>query len=226
MINIKENVSQFEGKFNQALKKGERKSSTVQVVAVIKNSPIQLTKEIIQEGFNHLAENRPEGLLEKQNELNNQNITWHFIGNLQTRKVKEIINRIDFLHSLDRLSLAKEIEKRAENSIACFVQVNISGENSKSGIHPDKLEEFITQLADYPKIKIIGLMTMAPLLGDETVIRSVFSRLKICQEQIAKKKLPYAPCTELSMGMSGDYQIAIEEGATYIRIGSSFFKSN
>lgn len=223
MVNIKNNVFQFEENFNHSLNKIKKKEF-VQVVAVTKNKSISLTKEIIQEGFYHLAENRPEGLLEKQKEFNNQDIIWHFIGNLQTRKVKEVINHIDFLHSLDRLSLAKEIEKRAENVVTCFVQVNVSEESTKSGISPDKLEEFIAQLANYPKIKVIGLMTMAPLTSDERIIHSVFSKLKTYQEQIEKKALPYAPCTELSMGMSEDYQIAIEEGATYIRIGSAFFQ--
>ncbi|SEK30747.1 hypothetical protein SAMN04488700_2245 [Carnobacterium iners] len=224
MINIKENVLQFEEKFNYSLNKEKLKKTSVQVVAVTKNRSVQLTKELVQEGFYHLAENRPEGLLEKQNELNNQNIIWHFIGNLQTRKVKKIINHIDFLHSLDRLSLAKEINNRAEDRVSCFVQVNVSGEGSKSGVHPEQLEKFILQLSEYPKIHIIGLMTMAPLTDDENAIRNVFSTLKICQRKIAQKKLSYAPCAELSMGMSGDYQIAIEEGATYIRIGSLFFQ--
>lgn len=224
MTNIKENVFHFEEKFNDTLKKVGKNESSVQVVVVTKNKSIELTKEIIQEGYHHLAENRPEGLIEKQNELSNQKITWHFIGNLQTRKVKEVINRIDFLHSLDRLSLAKELEKRAEKVVTCFVQVNVSGESSKSGVHPDELEEFILQLANYPKIKVIGLMTMAPLTADKTLIRAVFSKLKVFQEQIAQKALPYASCTELSMGMSEDYQIAIEEGATYIRVGSLLFQ--
>lgn len=224
MINIKNNTSQFEEKITDSLNKVKRNRNSVKVVAVTKNRSISLTKKIIQEGFHELAENRVEGLLEKQNEFDSQDIIWHFIGNLQTRKVKKIINRIDFLHSLDRLSLAKEIEKRAENVVTCFVQVNVSGECSKSGIQPDDLEEFILQLADYPKIKVIGLMTMAPLSSDETIIRSVFSSLRTCQEQIAQKALTYAPCTELSMGMSEDYQIAIEEGATYVRIGSALFQ--
>lgn len=224
MVNIKQTISDFERKFNGTLEKINRKNTSVQVVAVTKNRSIQETKEIIQGGFFHLAENRPEGLLEKQKELSDYDITWHFIGNLQTRKVKEIINRIDYLHSLDRLSLAKEIEKRAQDSVRCFVQVNVSGEDTKSGVAPEKLEEFILELATFSKIKVIGLMTMAPKTSNEEVIRSIFSKLKNYQKQIERKKIPHAPCTELSMGMSGDYQVAIEEGATYIRIGSLFFQ--
>lgn len=224
MVNIKQAISDFEKKFNSTLEKTNRKKSSVQVVAVTKNRSIQETKEIIQGGFFHLAENRSEGLLEKQKELSDYDITWHFIGNLQTRKVKEIINRIDYLHSLDRLSLAKEIEKRAQDSVRCFVQVNVSGEDTKSGIAPEKLEEFILELATFSKIKVVGLMTMAPKNSNEEVIRLIFSKLKNYQKQIERKKIPHAPCTELSMGMSGDYQVAIEEGATYIRIGSLFFQ--
>ncbi|ALV20793.1 MULTISPECIES: YggS family pyridoxal phosphate-dependent enzyme [Carnobacterium] len=224
MADIHKNVLQLEEKLNQSLETVDRKRSEVQVIAVTKSVSIELTKAIVQEGFRHLAENRPEGLALKQEALADQEISWHFIGNLQTRKVKNVINRIDYLHSLDRLSLAKEIEKRAEATISCFVQVNVSGEATKSGVHPDELDEFIQQLADYPKIKVIGLMTMAPLTADTAILRTTFATLKECQRKIAEKALSYAPCTELSMGMSEDYQIAVEEGATYIRVGTSLFK--
>lgn len=224
MVNVHENVLQFEKKLNESLEKAHRERSSVEVVAVTKNVSAELTKAILQEGFHQLAENRPEGLIEKQEIIGKEKITWHFIGNLQTRKVKSVINQIDYLHSLDRLSLAKEIEKRAETVISCFLQVNVSGEMSKSGIKPDEIDEFIQQLADFPKIKIIGLMTMAPLTDDKTRIRHIFATLKEYQQKIAEKALSYAPCTELSMGMSGDFQIAVEEGATFIRVGTTLFK--
>src|SRR5690606_34270584 len=137
------------------------------------------------------------------------------------RRVRDIINQVDFLHSLDRLSIAKEIQKRAESTVDCFVQVNVSGEESKSGLQPDELEDFILQLAEYDKIRVVGLMTMAPFTQDEEWIRKVFRSLRGLRDQLAAKEMAHAPCTLLSMGMSNDYAIAIEEGATHVRIGTA-----
>ena len=140
---------------------------------------------------------------------------------MQTRKVKQVIHEIDYLHSLDRMSLAQEIEKRADRVLHCFVQVNVSGEQSKHGLSKEEVIPFIKSLAEMSKIKVVGLMTMAPNTDDEQVIRNVFRNLKNLQQEVVALQLPYAPCTELSMGMSNDYEIAIEEGATFVRIGTA-----
>lgn len=224
MSSVKENSRKIEQMLNLSLEKSKRKRSDVQVIAVTKSVSSEQALAAIEEGYDHLAENRPEGLDLKQKELNDQRLIWHFIGNLQTRKVKKVINKIDYFHALDRLSLAEEIEKRAEKSVSCFVQVNVTGEETKSGISPNQLDDFIKSLSQYSKIKVVGLMTIAPLNASETVIRSAFVVLRKLQESIKDKALPYAPCTELSMGMSKDYTIAVEEGATFVRIGTSFFE--
>ncbi|WP_035053610.1 YggS family pyridoxal phosphate-dependent enzyme [Carnobacterium pleistocenium] len=224
MSSVKENSRKIEQMLNLSLEKSNRKRSDVQVIAVTKSVSSEQALAAIEEGYDHLAENRPEGLDLKQKELNDQRLVWHFIGNLQTRKVKKVINKIDYFHALDRLSLAEEIEKRAEKSVSCFVQVNVTGEETKSGISPNQLDDFIKSLSQYSKIKVVGLMTIAPLNASETVIRSAFVVLRKLQESIKDKALPYAPCTELSMGMSKDYTIAVEEGATFVRIGTSFFE--
>lgn len=188
------------------------------IIAVTKYVSVDRAKEAVEAGINNLGENRIEGFNEKRENIDN--VTMHFIGSLQTRKVKEVINQVDYLHSLDRISLAKEIQKRADKKIKCFIQVNVSGEESKHGINPDALHSFTQSLAEYDKIEVVGLMTMAPLEANETEIRSYFKHLKQLQMEIAALNLPYAPCTETSMGMSNDYKIAIEEGATFIRIGT------
>jgi len=223
MNDIELNVRHIEDQLKKSLNNSGRDRVDLRVVAVTKYVSVEQAQKVVSLGYNHLGENRPEGLIEKQEALQDENIVWHFIGSLQTRKVKNVINRIDYLHSLDRLSLAKEVEKRAEQSISCFVQVNVSGEDSKSGVSPSKLKEFIQQLAAFPKIIVIGLMTMAPKNADETAIRNYFKNLKELQVKVAQMRLAYAPCTELSMGMSQDYSIAVEEGATFVRIGSAFF---
>ena len=147
-------------------------------------------------------------------------VVMHFIGTLQSRKVKEVIDDIDYLHALDRKSLAKEINKRASHVVKCFVQVNVSEEESKHGLALEEVDAFIELLEQYENIQVVGLMTMAPYTEDEAEIRQIFETLRHKRDEIQAKQLDYAPCTELSMGMSNDYEIAAEEGATFVRIGT------
>ncbi|ANU10479.1 hypothetical protein A1A1_04077 [Planococcus antarcticus DSM 14505] len=192
----------------------------IQIIAVTKQVGVERTKEAIRAGICHLGENRPEGLSQKLEAID-ESVSWHYIGNLQTRKVKDVINEIDYLHSLDRSSLAKEIQKRASNQVKCFVQVNVSGEESKSGIAPNETIDFIKSLEIYDKIQVVGLMTMAPNTTDELAIREAFKGLKSLQLQVSEKQWTHAPCTECSMGMSNDYLIAAQEGASFVRIGTA-----
>ena len=132
--------------------------------------------------------------------------------------------QIDYFHALDSLSLAKEIQKRATKVIRCFVEVNITGEESKHGFRKEDVLPFIQELADLDKIQIVGLMTMAPFGASEEVLHATFRELKELQMTVNEKHLSFAPCTELSMGMSNDFPIAVEEGATFIRIGTALFR--
>lgn len=221
MDTLQQRMQKIEKAIQAACDRSNRKRQDVTIVAVTKQVSTNRAKEVIELGITNLGENRPEGLLAKQEDIQSEKLNWHFIGNVQSRKVKDIINKVDFLHSLDRLSLAKEIQKRASSTVNCFVQVNVSGEESKSGINPEELEDFILQLANYDKIRVVGLMTMAPFTEDEEWIRTVFRSLRSLRDQIAAKEVEHAPCTLLSMGMSNDYSIAIEEGATHVRIGTA-----
>ncbi|MCE4965556.1 YggS family pyridoxal phosphate-dependent enzyme [Staphylococcus chromogenes] len=190
------------------------------VIAVTKYVTIERAKEAYDAGIRDFGENRIEGFLDKKEALPDD-VTMHFIGSLQSRKVKEVINEIDYLHALDRKSLAKEISKRATHTVKCFVQVNVSGETSKHGLSSDEVIPFIQELAQYNHIQVVGLMTMAPYIDDEARLKSIFEQLKIKRDEVQSLNLDYAPCTELSMGMSNDYAIATEMGATYVRIGTS-----
>lgn len=220
MNTVKENLVQIKEEIRSAAAKTGRNSDDITLLAVTKYVTIERTEEAVDAGIVDLGENRIEGFLEKQAVIGEKAV-WHFIGSLQTRKVKDVINQVDYLHALDRLSLAKEIQKRAEKKIKCFVQVNVSGEATKSGVSPDETLGFIQQLAEFPAIEVVGLMTMAPNTENEDVLRSVFSGLRQLRDEVAAEGLPHAPCTFLSMGMSNDYTIAIEEGATHIRVGSA-----
>ena len=220
MSNVHNNLINIQKHIEEACVRSNRNFDDVTLIAVTKEVSVERTEEVIQNEILHLGENRPEGLKRKLEAIS-ANVKWHYIGSLQTRKVKSVINEIDYLHSLDRKSLAEEIEKRADNVKNCFVQVNVSEEQSKHGLSMEEAELFIDTLKDYSHIRVVGLMTMAPNTEDKALIRNVFRSLKELQLRIAAKRLPHAPCKELSMGMSGDYEIAIEEGATFIRIGTA-----
>ena len=220
MTNVQQNLQQIKQHIQEACNRSERKVEDVTIIAVTKEVSVDRTKEVIDTGITHLGENRPDGLKNKLDAISD-NVKWHYIGTLQTRKVRNVINEVDYLHSLDRINLADEIEKRATSTKDCFVQVNVSEEESKHGLSIEEAETFINELKNYSRIRVVGLMTMAPNTDDHSIIRDVFRQLKALQEKIAAKELIHAPCTELSMGMSGDYEIAIEEGATYVRIGTA-----
>ncbi|MCT2344208.1 YggS family pyridoxal phosphate-dependent enzyme [Niallia taxi] len=223
-MQVKHNLEGIREKVKLACEKADRSVEDITIIAVTKYVTIERAKEALEAGVTNLGENREEGLLAKREVLMDEPV-WHFIGSLQTRKVKSIINHVDYIHSLDRLSLAKEINKRAEKKIKCFVQVNVSQEESKHGIAAEDTIDFIKSLEVLPNIEIVGLMTMAPFTDEEELLRNCFRNLKKLQTEVQKLALSNAPCQELSMGMSNDYSIAIEEGATMIRIGTALVGS-
>ena len=212
----------------EVLKDSNRSTENLTLVCVSKTVDIETIQTLYQLGHRHFAENRPQIFREKYQALQTScpEIVWHYVGNLQRRPVKDIINNLDYLHSVDRLSLAKEINKRRINPLKCFVQVNISGEDSKSGFTPQELIEAVESLKELDKLKIIGLMTMAPKYASNQEITSIFKTLSSLQQDIHDLNYPTIPCTELSMGMSQDYTLAIPAGATYIRVGSAFFQES
>ncbi|WP_399496289.1 YggS family pyridoxal phosphate-dependent enzyme [uncultured Abiotrophia sp.] len=207
------------------IQKHSPKGKQTQLVAVSKTVGADQIQALYDLGQRHFGENRYPAFLEKQAALAQTapDIVWHFIGRVQTRQVKEFINQIDYLHALDRFDLAKEIQKRADHPIKCFLQVNVSGEESKTGYEPEQVFAAIEQLVPYDKIEIVGLMTMAPADALEGELHFFFKTLKHLQLLVQEAGYPHAPCTELSMGMSQDYTIATEEGASFLRVGSALF---
>lgn len=162
--------------------------------------------------------------MEKYEALKDLEITWHLIGNLQRRKVKQVINYVDYFHALDSLKLAQEINKRAEHTIKCFIELNISGEESKHGFSVNELMEILPEFSELENIEIVGLMTMAPFDATESECNDIFGRMKKFQVEISEMNLSRIPCTELSMGMSRDYEIAIKNGATLFESVQNFLK--
>ncbi|SCU36432.1 alanine racemase [Mammaliicoccus lentus] len=218
MKSVKENLVDIESQIRNSTKESSFETSP-QVIVVTKYVTIDRAIEAYQAGLRNFGENRIEGFIEKKKQLPDDAIM-HFIGSLQTRKVKEVIDDIDYLHALDRLKLAKEIEKRANHKVKCFVQVNVSGEESKHGMSPEEVIPFIKEMENFEHIEIVGLMTMAPLTEDKEKLRQYFKQLRLLKDKVLSLNLSYAPCTELSMGMSNDFNEAIIEGASYVRIGT------
>lgn len=222
-MNLIENANLVREQVETARNKANRQDP-VNIIAVTKYVDVETAKALVETGIQHIAENRVDKFLEKYQALKDYNLTWHLIGSLQRRKVKDVINLVDYFHALDSVKLAQEIQKRAEHPIKCFLQVNISGEESKHGFSVDELDAVLADIAQLDKIKIVGLMTMAPFEASQEELQDIFSRTHQLQKQLENKQLKNMPFSELSMGMSRDFEVAIENGATYVRIGSSFFK--
>ena len=222
-MNLVENADLVRQQVETARNKANRRDQ-VNVIAVTKYVDVATTEALVKTGIQHIGENRVDKFLEKYQALKEYDLTWHLIGSLQRRKVKDVINLVDYFHALDSVKLAQEIQKRAEHPIKCFLQVNISGEESKHGFAPDELDDVLAEIAQLDKIEIVGFMTMAPFEASQEELQDIFSKTHQLQKQLEKKQLKNMPFSELSMGMSRDFEVAIANGATYVRIGTSFFK--
>lgn len=223
-MNLQENKNLIFEQVALATEAANRPKDSVNVIAVTKYVDSETAKALVETGISNIAENRVDKFLDKYEALKNEDLTWHLIGSLQRRKVKSVINLVDYFHALDSVKLAAEIQKRAEKPVKCFLQVNISEEESKHGFTVSEVEEAIAQIADFDKVIIVGLMTMAPIDASQDEVDAIFAKTNQLRRRLQEKKIKNMPLTELSMGMSGDYQIAIKNGSTFVRIGTSFFK--
>ena len=208
----------------QIVEKENRLKDSVNIIAVTKYVDCGTAKKLVDTGIKHIGENRVDKFLEKYHAIKEENLTWHLIGSLQRRKVKDVINYVDYFHALDSVKLAQEINKRADHVINCFLQVNISKEESKHGFLVEELDSVLPELAALENICIVGLMTMAPFEADHQELNQIFSEAHQLQLNLQSKQLKNMPFSDLSMGMSRDYPEAIANGSTYVRIGTAFFK--
>ncbi|KPD05560.1 hypothetical protein AM501_25790 [Aneurinibacillus migulanus] len=224
-MDLQERLTAVEHRIQETCRSCGRKKDEVQIIAVTKYTTIQVTEQALQLGMSHVGESRAKDACSKWEALHLKG-TWHFIGHLQTNKVKEVVKRFDYIHSLDRMSLAKEIEKKAASlniTVKCFIQVNVSGEESKQGVSPNALFSFANEVSQMKHIQVVGLMTMAPFESKVGATRSVFRRLKQLRDELNDQKIFGYHVPHLSMGMSNDFEVAIEEGATWLRLGSVLF---
>lgn len=224
ILKILENLSQVQRRIINAAHRAGRNPTDIKLVAVTKGVNEPAIQEVIAGGIHSLGENRVQEFLKKYSCLP-PGIDWHFIGHLQTNKVKKIIDKVGLIHSLDRWSLAEAINKEAgaiERTARVLLQVNVTGEKTKQGISPAELEDFLGEAACLPGLKICGLMAMAPMSEYPEKVRPVFKKTRELFLRL-KNCLPGGGMEYLSMGMTSDFEVAVEEGANIVRIGTAIF---
>lgn len=225
MASIASNLHIVRDKVSQAALKVGRNPEDIQIIAVTKTVDIPQMEEAIAAGITAVGENRVQEITKKY-PLLKEKVDWHLIGHLQTNKVKYIIDKVKMIHSLDRFSLVKEISKRAQQQgivMPVLVQVNVAEEESKFGLKVEEVIPFLKDIVGIKGLKILGLMTMAPFVEDAEEVRYVFRDLRNLAEKITKQAIPGVEMKHLSMGMTSDYEVAVEEGATLIRVGTGIF---
>ncbi len=223
---IAERVRLIQAAVRRAEARAGRPAGAVRMVAVTKSVPVERIQDGIDAGLTVLGENRLQEALPKLEALASAPVRWHFIGHLQRRKVRALIGRFDLIHSVDSVELAEEIDRRAREAGLrqdVLLEVNVGGEPTKTGFHPEALAGMMSVLASLPQIRILGLMTIPPPTPEAEQARPFFRRLRALAGEIAALRIPSVSMAELSMGMSNDYEIAIEEGATFVRIGTALF---
>lgn len=221
-MNLQERMESVEQRIVAACVRSGRLRESVNITAVTKYVSLETTLQVIEQGLLHIGENRWQDAQPKWEAIGSL-ATWHFLGHLQTNKVKDVIGKFEYIHSLDRMSLAQELNRKAQllnMTVNCFIQVNVSGEDSKYGLAPEQLFSFAEQIRGLTHLKIVGLMTMAPYELEAEETRPVFKGLRELRDELNNRCILNEPIRELSMGMSNDYEVAIEEGATWIRLGS------
>ena len=222
---VKENLAEVEKKVLAACERAGRDPKEVTLIAVSKTKPIEMIEEAIEYGKKEFGENKAQEMKQKYEALP-KDIIWHFIGHLQTNKVKYVVGRASLIHSVDSLHLAEAIEKESAKKdlvTDILVEVNVAGEKSKFGLNTDETEELVRNIAKLPHIRIRGLMTIAPYVDDPEENRHIFRSLKELSVDIQSKNIDNVLMDILSMGMTNDYEVAIEEGATHVRVGTGIF---
>ena len=225
MSQVADNLLSVKERIEKAALKAGRDSGEIKLVAVSKTIGVEEIREAISAGVTILGESYVQEAKEKIEEIDHQ-VQWHMIGHLQTNKVKQAINLFDMIHSVDRIGLAEEINKRAKQSgkrVSVLIQVNISQETTKSGIERDRAISLVSEVSNLTNLKVEGLMTMPPYFDDPDDARPYFKSLRELKGEIGGERFENISMKELSMGMSDDFEIAIEEGATIVRIGTAIF---
>ena len=223
---LKQRLEQIRQRIRQAAESCGRDADSVRLVAVSKTVAADIVKEAIEAGVTILGENYVQEARDKFNALVQYPVSWHFIGHLQSNKAKYAVRLFDLIHSVDSLKLARELDKQAakvDKIQQILVQVNISGEDTKSGISADEAPRLIAEIGRLKNIAVKGLMTMPPYFYQPQKVQPFFAALRNLRDQMREQSLPNVSLDELSMGMTGDFEVAIKEGATLVRLGTAIF---
>ena len=224
---VTENLKQVEERIRRACERAGRKRKDVTLIAVSKTKPVEMMREAMESGIVTFGENKVQEIVNKQKILT-EPLQWHMIGHLQRNKVRSLAGRVVRIHSVDSLRLAEQIQSdfaRLGETADILIEVNVAGEESKYGFRPEETEEAVRKMALLPNVRIRGLMTIAPYVEDPEENRVHFRNLRKLLVDINSKNIDNISMDELSMGMTGDYETAIEEGATWIRVGTGIFGS-
>lgn len=222
---LKENLQQVEERIQKACERAKRSREDVTLIAVSKTKPVSMLEEIYNERIRDFGENKVQELTEKYEKLP-QDIRWHMIGHLQRNKVKYIVDKVHLIHSVDSVRLAQAIEQEAAKKdviVNILIEVNVAEEDSKFGLNVDEVLPVVEEISLFSHVRIQGLMTIAPYVENPEENRTYFSRLKKLSVDIAEKNIDNVNVSILSMGMTNDYEVAIEEGATIVRVGTGIF---
>ncbi len=222
---VQEQLEEVRQNIRNACERSGRKVEDVTLIAVSKTKPVPMLQEAYDAGARDFGENKVQEILEKEPQLPSD-IRWHMIGHLQKNKVRQVIDKAVLFHSVDTVGLAEQIEKEAvkrDLDVSILLEVNVAGEESKFGFAPEEVEEAAREIAKYPHVHIQGLMTIAPFVENSEENRGVFKKLYELYVDMKRKNIDNVTMNVLSMGMTGDYQTAIEEGATMVRVGTGIF---
>ena len=222
---IKENLEEVEAHITRACKRSGRERSEVTLISVSKTKPVEMLQEAYDAGSRDFGENKPQEIREKYPQLPTD-IRWHMIGHLQRNKIKYIIDKVCMIHSVDSIRLAEEIDEEAKKHgivMPVLIEVNVAEEESKFGVHLDEVESLIRQISELSNIQVQGLMTIAPFTENAEDNRIYFRKLRNLYVDIKDKNIDNVNMCNLSMGMTGDYEVAVEEGATMVRVGTGIF---
>ena len=222
---VQEQLEEVRQNIRNACERSGRKVEDVTLIAVSKTKPVPMLQEAYDAGARDFGENKVQEILEKEPQQPSD-IRWHMIGHLQKNKVRQVIDKAVLIHSVDTVGLAEQIEKEAvkrDLDVSILLEVNVAGEESKFGFAPEEVEEAAREIAKYPHVHIQGLMTIAPFVENSEENRGVFKKLYELYVDMKRKNIDNVTMNVLSMGMTGDYQTAIEEGATMVRVGTGIF---
>lgn len=225
-MSIKENIDGILSRIAKACERSGRNPEDITLIAVSKTVDADKARKAVESGIINLGENRVQELVDKYEKLSDIEVKWHMIGHLQKNKVKYIIDKVELIHSVESIELASEINKRAlKNNLKAnvLVELNIGEEESKFGISEENVYDFVKSLEQFENINVLGLMTVAPYTEDPEEIRWVFKKMKVIFDKISSMNIKNSNMKFLSMGMTNDFEIAIEEGANIIRIGTALF---